>query len=604
MKKLKGYVAPIIIFALLLSTFALLPSAGRGDYTLKHFRSYEEMKEFMEAHSRMPIFRVYYDVENAGMAEGASMKSSADFSRTNVQVEGVDEPDIVKTDGEFIYFLSDNVVYIIHAYPPENTSVLSKIKLDGDAENIFVRDNKLIVFCSLYRKAGNYSYTPTTLIKIYDIGNKSHPIQWKEMEMDGNYFDARMIDEHIYVIAVEDAYYILPVYINGTLNPPQLRVDNNTEKFPPSSIYYVDMPYGMDGATNVVSINLENGAIDKKSFITGNTASLYVSKNNIFLACEKYGSPIIYENPQYYGESTIIYRISLENGSIYHRATGEVPGRVLNQFSMDEYSGFLRVATTTGSTWAGNSYSGIYVLSMDMNIVGKVEKIAPGERIYAARFMGEKAYLVTFRETDPFFTINLSNPYVPEVAGELKIPGYSDYLHPYDENHIIGIGKETVEAGENKNFAWYQGLKIALFNVSEFKNPIEMDKVVIGDRGTDSNSLHDHHAFLFSKEKELLAIPVSLYLIDNETKEMYNDTASIYGDFVFQGLYVYRINLKDGIVFKGRITHLENFTNCWDYSHFIKRALYIGDTLYTLSDAMIKINDMKNLKERGEISLL
>ena len=280
---------------------------------------------------------------------------------------------------------------------------------------------------------------------------------------------------------------------------------------------------------------------------------------------------------------------------------------------MDEYNGFFRIATTV-HVWDSKmkSSNNIYILDTDLEHVSKIEGIAPGERIYSARFIGKKAYLVTFKKVDPFFTIDLSDPYNPKILGELKIPGYSDYLHPFDDNHIIGIGKDTVES-YSSNFAWYQGLKIALFDVSDFNNPREVSKVIIGDRGTDSPALHNHRAFLFDREKELLVIPLSLYEISDEIKEQHDGyTANICGKFTFQGAYVYKLSIENGFEYRGRVSHMdeeefqenEQYWYRWSSPSYIHRSLYIGDILFTISDKMIKINNLEDLNEIKSVELV
>ncbi|HUS99742.1 MAG TPA: beta-propeller domain-containing protein, partial [Candidatus Thermoplasmatota archaeon] len=210
------------------------------------------------------------------------------------------------------------------------------------------------------------------------------------------------------------------------------------------------------------------------------------------------------------------------------------------------------------------------------------------------------------------------------ILGELKIPGYSEYLHPYDETHIIGIGKEvdpTIDEDKvhTPGAIYYTailGLKIALFDVSDFENPKEVAKVVIGDRGTDSPALYDHKAFLFDREKELLVIPVSLYEILQEVKDKYinsNGKETLFGEFTFQGAYVYGLSLDNGFEYQGRITHQtpeeiqqQNTDYYWYWgssSTDITRTLYIGDVLYTVSDSMVKMNNLGDLSEINSISL-
>jgi hypothetical protein len=239
---------------------------------------------------------------------------------------------------------------------------------------------------------------------------------------------------------------------------------------------------------------------------------------------------------------------------------------------------------------------------MDLEIVGKIESIAPGEKIYSARFMGDTFYLVIFRKIDPLFVIDLSNPYNPKILGELEITGYSDYLHLYDENHVIGVGKETIAADEG-DFSWYQGVKISLFDVTDMSEPKELAKFEIGDRGTDSPVLRDHKAFLFDKEKNLLVIPVAVAKID---ESQYPNGVPPYtqGEIIWQGAYVFTLSLEieEKILLKGTITHVEN-GNVHDTSHHITRTLYIGEVLYTISDSKIKMNSLADLSEINELSL-
>jgi uncharacterized secreted protein with C-terminal beta-propeller domain len=258
---------------------------------------------------------------------------------------------------------------------------------------------------------------------------------------------------------------------------------------------------------------------------------------------------------------TAINKISIDKLDINYLGSGEVPGTVLNQFSMDEYDNYFRIATTTGNNWNSLSGNNLYVLDEDLKIKGKIEDLAKGERIYSARFMGKRAYLVTFKTVDPLFVIDLSNAEEPKVLGYLKIPGYSDYLHPYDENHVIGIGKdvnESIDADKvhSDNAVYYTailGLKVSLFDVTDVENPIEKSKIVLGDRGTESPVTYDHKALLFDKEKGILVIPVTLTQLRKQSGS-YNNPEYEYPDQIWQGAYILNIDDKD-ISIRGRISH-------------------------------------------------
>ncbi len=645
--KIKAFI--ILIFLLVATItgailFSITPNENYS-YQVKTFSSYDELLDFLK--TKYENYNDYYQYSNDILlrAESASSDSkssgegSVDYSKTNVQVEGVDEPDIVKTDGTYIYVLAEQNLYILKAYTADDAKLLSKISIKDDvyASELFVNNDYLIVFGSsynypiLYKLAieedegtgeeitdeENSWQVSSSVIKIYDISDRENPELVKNIEIDGTYFDSRMIGDYIYVVSSEYSYYIYRNY-NGNylLNIPEITIDNDTKKISYNEIYYVDSPEIVDTMTHVISINLEDLSVNEKSFLIGISENMYISQSNIYLVYTNYDyniRPLLESTFKSNEETTIIHKIQVNNGEINYINKGEVPGRVLNQFSMDEYNSYFRIATTQGYSWDGNnpSKNNIFVLDGNLEQVSSIKDIAPGEQIYSARFLGEKAYLVTFKNIDPFYTIDMYDPYNPKILGYLKIPGYSSYLHPYDETHIIGIGKETIESND-PNFAWYQGLKISLFDVSDFENPLEVDKIIIGDRGTDSPALYDHKAFLFSKEKELLVIPISLYEIDEETKNNYDEfPGPDYGEFTYQGAYVLKLNL-DGFDYRGRITHVsddekqenENWWYWRETSSYISRSLYIDDILYTISNKMVKMNSLDDLSEITSIKLI
>lgn len=590
------------------------PAVYAGHPVLLRFSSYSELKMYLnETSDRL---QYYYWNARGGLpsavtfSEFKSASVDIDFSKTNIQVEGVDEADIVKCDGEYIYLAlneRNGKVLIVKAYPPEDAQVVAEIKLNGTIVGLFINKDRLIVFETEYQES------PITLpgknpiyrsqfatIRIYDVTKKANPVLKRTVSSDGWYFAARMIGDYVYLVVNQPAYLR-----EGEVSLPVIIDDGQTKEVPATSIYYVNATDYSYGFTTIVAVNVYDGEEKPahETFLLGANRGIYVSLSNIYLAIPRY-------DPDAGVEKTEVYRLRIQGSNITCEASGQVSGYILNQFSMDEYAGYFRIATTTGHVarqlGQSSSSNNVYVLDMNMTLVGKIEGLAPNERIYSARFMGSRCYLVTFKKVDPLFVISLEDPAKPTVLGKLKIPGYSDYLHLYSENLLIGIGKETVEAEEG-DFTWYQGVKISLFDVSDVEHPKEVAKYIIGDRGTDSPVLRDHKALLFDKKRHLLALPVLVAEID-EAKYPKGVPANAYGDYVWQGLYIFNVTDK-AITFKGRVTHLENSSDLSKSGYYfrsqyeVKRSLYIEDWLYTISDKKIKINNLSTLEPFSEVEL-
>jgi len=611
---LKTIIPVIIAVAIVAILLILLSRPQPVEQEFNTFNSIQEIKDFLKE-NKVESGRYGEGLDfatKAATTSGAAPEASGaqDYSETNIQVAGVDEADIIKNDGKYIYVVSGNKVVIVDAYPAGDMEILSEINLSDSVGEIFINEDKLIVFTResspvLYKEARCAGKCPMndeilTNVHIYDISDREDPLLEHEILVSGNYVNSRMIDDFVYVITNQYIYEepILPVVIE----------DGSADIIEADEISYVPIKDYSFQYTIILAVDIDNGETSEETMLTGATQNIYVSKDNIYTSYTKYQA---WYTDLVEPEKTIINKISINNHNIKHVGTGEVPGHILNQFSMDEYNRNFRIATTLGEVWGTlKSQNNVYVLDENMQVTGKLEGLAPGEKIYSVRFMGDRGYVVTFKKIDPLFVIDLSNPEKPDVLGKLKIPGYSDYLHPYDENHIIGIGKETVEAEDalieqrQLDFAWYQGVKIAIFDVSDVENPIELHKVVIGDRGTDSEALSNHKAFLFDKEKELLVIPITLAEIQGE--KSYDNQ---YGEYTFQGAYVYNINLEDGFDLKGRITHYEDdevFKKSGYYfygNRNVQRSLYMDDFLYTFSTELIKANDLNDLNEINSVDL-
>lgn len=540
--------------------------------------------------------------------------SASDYSETNVQVKGVDEADFVKNDGKYIYILSGDKLVIADSYPPEKASIVYEGEIDGyQADSVFLNGDTLVVFT---QDSSQNWITPKessapvpvsrqiTRALVYDVSDRKNPEVVRNIELPGTYENVRMIGDYIYAVSR------MSVSRYDEIVMPVVKV--NGEIVTDSAIWCPPV-YDYNFVTHTVtSFNIKKDDKPKsESFLTGWDNTLYVSPDNIYMAYEYYmpqSRTDIYtaneagfssgENQQ----STVIHRFSIDKGDIKYRATGVVPGSLLNQWSLDEFDNHLRVATTLRDYSGRESemYNNVYVMDSDLKITGRLEHIAPDERIYSARFMGDLLYLVTFKQMDPFFVIDLSDPKQPGILGELKIPGYSDYLHPYDENHIIGIGKSTFENEWGGVTAG--GLKIALFDVKDLNNPKLVDDVIIGTSGTDSEVLRDHRAFLFDKEKNILVIPVFEITKVPVEDSRYEDS---YSRGSWNGVYVFGISPDSGFSLKGKVEQTEtDNSRYWYGGDSVKRSIFMDNYLYTISNDKIAMSDLNNPGEKiNEIEL-
>jgi hypothetical protein len=609
----------------------------------------------------------------------------SNFTTTNIQEKRVDEADIIKTDGEYIFALSGNKINIFKAWPVNDFELLEVISLDeidgyGNAK-MYLQDDSLTVFSQIYHRENqqhqsiihhfnrnggdlelNYlknlpaSFGETRLIDgnllmvgryhlLYDLyrspiqldiptdslidlldsdeeikeyfctGSRDRPDnfstwnnEWNQeldslvktallasIEVNGNsytsvdnylsnHYDSKLnetfdnegfcnqfyFDKNNNELTLNDLSSLL-VVSNLNLNSPESHNTSCVEAFH-SRFSYV----GQDGVYVVEKYDHRYGGINQAS-----DAGVVES--------------VVQLNPIHY------FNIGKEN-QINYKGSVVAPGRILNSFSMSEYGAYLRIATTVETRNENNRRqisNAIYTIDRyqeGLPIVGEINNIAPGETIYSARFLRDKGYLVTFRKVDPFYVIDLADHEKPQIAGELKIPGYSNYLHILDDNHVIGLGKDTEEA-LNGNFAWFQGVKLSLFDVTDPQNPIEEDKEIIGDRGSSSYALFDHHAFSFLPESNLLALPVEYYEGERDLNS--------YGDFSYTGIHLYHIDPEDGIELD-RVIQFDEDDSCVSE---ISRVIIFEDedhkvNLYALrGNSLIQVKIGQDSEEMHSLSM-
>ncbi|MDO5095423.1 MAG: beta-propeller domain-containing protein [Peptostreptococcaceae bacterium] len=536
----------------------------------------------------------------------AKSDSPASSSETNVQVKGVDEADIVKVIGDNIYYIAENKIHIAKA----DNGKLSQVTTLDVKEGMFVRDmyvdkNRLIVIGAQspgvkYSSVQPISSNEFARVIVYDMSNPKAPKEYRSLSQEGYYSSSRKIGDQIYLVTETNINNGpgMPVFRDtANSNKEQRELYDNLRIFP---------PYISNSVTTISSFSVNNKSKAEHINYVGqaddmymNESSLYISymknryfpvmfnQENVQSTSSQSGSDqtITVTKPDEFLPKTVIKKFSVNKGKVNYVAEGEITGHLINQFAMDESGGFFRVAYTKEESQG----SEVAVFDGKMQEVGKLTGIAPGERIYSVRFMGEKLYLVTFKQVDPFFVIDMKNPKAPKILGYLKIPGYSNYLHPYDDTHIIGFGNDTAETGFGG--VTNDGMKIAMFDVSDVKNPKQTSNVVIGKYGTYSALMDDHKALMYNKEKSYFGFPIMITEKNPKSQDVFDSKP------VFQGGYVYDITKDYKIQFKGKTSHMQSKDWNWQYEEQIQRLVYIGDYIYSVSDRGISSNRASDMKQ-------
>jgi inhibitor of cysteine peptidase len=641
---------------------ALSLSADAGTRKPKPINSKKHLSKLLRHHQPRYYagFRTGLTVLSDAMAAPGTQETATPFSSTLVQVAGVDEGDIVKNDANYIYQINQGRVFVIRVFPDSNPSLVDTLDFtDGSfyPQELYLDAQRLVVVGTAFSappSGSSASYFSTSTVKalVYDIADPTHLIQIREVEVEGDWVASRKLGSSLYLVARKYPVFYELLQDAESRHPrrgllPKFRDSATGGEF--HALRVRDCFYfpGFDDPNYLIIAGVDlsdsNSELDVNAYlgagelVYASTQNLYVTASrpiDIFFAAQLVigtgpavtavpsgsaaaisttaGTVIEPPEPTLLNdeERTDVYKFSLSDSRATFVAMGDVPGSILNQYSMDEHGPYFRVATTEHGWWnaTGEDSNNMFVFNGEMSVVGSISDIAVGEQIYAARFLGNRAFVVTFRQIDPLFAVDLTDPANPTIVGQLTLPGYSNFLLPYDENHLIGIGKDVIVAEDHTDgdvpwwngAAFFQGMKLAMFDVTDLHNPVLLHSVGIGDRGTESPALYDPHAILFDRPSNLLAFPVNIAQVQNPNPgEPWQ-----WGETVFQGVQVYDVSPENGFVLRGEITQIPDGHNVWDdWDRHIDRVLFIGPDFFTLSFAQLKATDIGTLSDIATLEL-
>jgi len=577
--------------------------------------------------------------EGIGLGLGAGVAGR--FSRTNTQVAAVDEADMVKTDGRWVYLATSGALRIIEALRPR---VVSVTPLDGAPRELFVDGDQAVVFASS-RPDGDrctYGYDCTvrgssseTTISVFDIRDRTRPRLRRRIELSGSLIASRRVGQTVFTVVADGdtdtPYDAWPADLPMCGTPEdvvrarvaRLRIENErriraqatalptitergTKTKTCGSVYETSEAEGR-AFTTLFSLDLtDDGAPGTSTTIRSRPGNVYASEDALYVSVVRQRNA----RRRFYGhygpavdEVTEIhkFRIGARPADTRYVGSGTVPGHTLSQFAMDEWNGYLRVATTRGRVPDPNVSSAVSLLSETASgvlvRVGAVENLAPGEDIRAVRFDDERAYVVTFKKTDPLFVLDTLDPRAPRVLGELKIPGFSTYLHRVDPGHLLSIG---FDANDHGDFAYYDGVLLQLFDVREPARPTLLFKEKIGSRGSSSEAATDHLAFNYDAERGRLAVPMTVC-------EGGDDGSN--GKLAWSGLSIYDVDVERGFTRRGGIDHGLKGTDCatwWSRgTSVVKRSIFLDDLVYSVALDRVKVQDVNRLgKDVADVPLV
>jgi hypothetical protein len=616
----------------------------------------------------------YDDATDTNTTGAEEADGATEYSTTNTQVAGVDEADFVKNDGSYVYVVAGHELLILDAWPAPATHLLARAEIEGTPTRLFVEADHAVVYSDIGQGGhcawdawGGYQAGRELKITVFDITDRSAPWLDREIMINGTYANSRRIGSVVHTVVTlpqteailfetwpeglklwacdggltaaelitqfellrQHNLELIAAATIGDFLPSAIDIDyfpgggSSTDKglFVDCEGFYEPPTVSAPGYLSVVSFDLEDDTSLAGTTVLGRAGDVYASHHALYVAVKDY-------NP--YGgngssETTMVHKFSIDNtsASAHYLTSGAVPGRLINQFAMDEYNGDLRVATTEGHLPSPDCTNNVFVLretacgfGVDVGEVvapvdcqsvvaskprpavlapiGAIRGIAPTEDIRSVRFDGPRGFMVTFKKTDPLFSFDLTIPTAPRVTGELKIPGFSTYMHFMDADHLLTIGFDAEDHG---SFAYFQGIMLQIFDVSDPANMSLVHREIIGTRGTTSEATDDHMAFNYFPNRDLLAIPMGIC-------EDSGGGGSYGTRMTFNGLLVYRVTTEEGFLLIGGVDHRDpaidytdyNCSNWWTTSNSqVKRSIFMEDYVYSISPELLKVNAVSAL---------
>ncbi len=567
-------------------------------------------------------------------------KSASQASTTNNQVEGVDEADFIKNDNKYIYIVANGSLKIIDAYPGNAAKTLASVALTkGTPTKLLLGTDRLVVYSSVggsstsstNRGECTYGYqcVPTgdgsaTHITVFDITNRAAPAILRELDLSGSLIAARRIGDAVHSVIYDAPFEEKLRTLQQAPYLPERCYDvrDDVEKVAADLARVVDDKIAQIMALSDAGPSLKDGAaaieptfrasnLAGNSFVSiasfgisgaglkaetvyGKPGFVYASSSALYMSIPHSQTEGDWYGGNYSASASEVYKFAIgaSPSQTSYQASGIVKGTVLNQFAMDEWGGNLRIATTSGRAPDPSVHSTVTILQQTGGGLaqrGIVDNIAPTEDIRSVRFDGDRGFLVTFKKTDPLFALDLANPVAPKVTGELKIPGFSTYMHIMDKTHILALG---LEADDQGSYAYFNGVQVQIFDIANMASPKLVHKTVIGTRGTNSEALTNHLGFNYFAPKNLLALPMTI--CEGGGNGQFGDTMT------FNGLLVFDASVAGGIAKRGGVAHEVgegvSCNNWWtDPSTNVKRSVIMDDFVYSVAEDTIDIASLSNL---------